>query len=79
MLPAEERVRRLAWGAFGLWVALLVAQVALTLAVGGGPDAFAWSILTVGFPLAAILILYLYRRFVQHRPLTGSGAHRPLR
>jgi uncharacterized membrane protein YeaQ/YmgE (transglycosylase-associated protein family) len=29
--------------------------------------------------LAAILILYLYRRFVQHRPLTGSGAHRPPR
>jgi len=29
--------------------------------------------------LAAILILYLYRRFVQHRPLTGSGAHPPPR
>jgi uncharacterized membrane protein YeaQ/YmgE (transglycosylase-associated protein family) len=24
--------------------------------------------------LAAILLLYLYRRFVQHRPLTGPGA-----
>jgi uncharacterized membrane protein YeaQ/YmgE (transglycosylase-associated protein family) len=24
--------------------------------------------------LGAILILYLYRRFVQHRPLTGPGA-----
>ena len=29
--------------------------------------------------LAAILILYLYRRYVQHRPLTGPGAHRPPR
>jgi uncharacterized membrane protein YeaQ/YmgE (transglycosylase-associated protein family) len=26
--------------------------------------------------LGAILLLYLYRRFVQHRPLTGPGAHR---
>jgi uncharacterized membrane protein YeaQ/YmgE (transglycosylase-associated protein family) len=24
--------------------------------------------------LGAILLLYLYRRFVQHRPLTGRGA-----
>ncbi|MGD0714585.1 MAG: GlsB/YeaQ/YmgE family stress response membrane protein [Gaiellaceae bacterium] len=24
----------------------------------------------------AILVLYLYRRFVQHRPLTGPGAKR---
>jgi uncharacterized membrane protein YeaQ/YmgE (transglycosylase-associated protein family) len=27
--------------------------------------------------LGAILLLYLYRRFVQHRPLTGPGARRP--
>jgi len=26
--------------------------------------------------LGAILLLYLHRRFVQHRPLTGQGAHR---
>ena len=26
--------------------------------------------------LASILLLYLHRRFVQHRPLTGPGAHR---
>jgi uncharacterized membrane protein YeaQ/YmgE (transglycosylase-associated protein family) len=29
--------------------------------------------------LAAILLLYLHRRYVQHRPLTGPGAHRPPR
>ena len=29
--------------------------------------------------LGAILVLYLHRRFVQHRPLTGPGAKRPLR
>jgi uncharacterized membrane protein YeaQ/YmgE (transglycosylase-associated protein family) len=26
--------------------------------------------------LGATLLLYLHRRFVQHRPLTGPGAHR---
>ena len=26
--------------------------------------------------LGASLLLYLHRRFVQHRPLTGPGAHR---
>jgi uncharacterized membrane protein YeaQ/YmgE (transglycosylase-associated protein family) len=26
--------------------------------------------------LAATLLLYLHRRYVQHRPLTGPGAHR---
>ncbi len=26
--------------------------------------------------LGAMLLLYLHRRFVQHRPLTGPGAHR---
>ena len=25
--------------------------------------------------VSAILVLYLYRRFVQHRPLTGPGAN----
>jgi uncharacterized membrane protein YeaQ/YmgE (transglycosylase-associated protein family) len=29
--------------------------------------------------LAATLLLYLHRRFVQHRPLTGPAARRPPR
>jgi uncharacterized membrane protein YeaQ/YmgE (transglycosylase-associated protein family) len=29
--------------------------------------------------IGAILVLYLYRRFVQHRPLTGPRAHQPPR
>jgi uncharacterized membrane protein YeaQ/YmgE (transglycosylase-associated protein family) len=29
--------------------------------------------------LGATLLLYLHRRFVQHRPLTGPGARRPPR
>jgi uncharacterized membrane protein YeaQ/YmgE (transglycosylase-associated protein family) len=35
-----------------------------------------------GFPLAfagAVLLLILYRRYVQHRPITGPGAHEPPR
>jgi uncharacterized membrane protein YeaQ/YmgE (transglycosylase-associated protein family) len=27
--------------------------------------------------LGAVLLLILYRKFVQHRPLTGPDAHRP--
>ncbi len=29
--------------------------------------------------IGATLLLYLHRRFVQHRPLTGPEAHRPPR
>jgi len=35
-----------------------------------------------GFPLAfaaAVLLLILYRRYVQHRPITGPRAHEPPR
>jgi uncharacterized membrane protein YeaQ/YmgE (transglycosylase-associated protein family) len=27
--------------------------------------------------IGAMILLYLYRRFVEHRPLTGPGARRP--
>jgi uncharacterized membrane protein YeaQ/YmgE (transglycosylase-associated protein family) len=27
--------------------------------------------------VGAMILLYLYRRFVEHRPLTGPGARRP--
>lgn len=33
----------------------------------------------VGGVLGAMLVLYLYRRFVQHRPLWGPGANVPRR
>jgi uncharacterized membrane protein YeaQ/YmgE (transglycosylase-associated protein family) len=59
----------------------IFATIALGLAgtfVGG---IVAWAFIGhVGgiiFSLAgATLLLYLHRRFVQHRPLTGPGAHR---
>jgi hypothetical protein len=56
-LTGPERRHRWAWAAFGLWVALLFTQGALTVATGGSPDSLAWAILNAGFPLAAILIL----------------------
>jgi uncharacterized membrane protein YeaQ/YmgE (transglycosylase-associated protein family) len=45
----------------------------LGLAVAGAPGAILASV------VAASLLLYAYRRFVQKRPLTGPAARRPAR
>ncbi len=50
-------------GLAGSFVGGVVAHI--FLGVGGG---IAFAV------LGAILLLYLYRRFVQHRPLTGPGS-----
>jgi uncharacterized membrane protein YeaQ/YmgE (transglycosylase-associated protein family) len=50
-------------GLAGSFVGGIVAHI--FLGVGGG---------IVFAVLGAILLLYLYRRFVQHRPLTGPGS-----
>ena len=55
-----------ALGIAGSLVGGLVTQIFLGYA-GGFVVAF----------LGAVLLLYLHRRFVQHRPLTGPGARRP--
>jgi uncharacterized membrane protein YeaQ/YmgE (transglycosylase-associated protein family) len=48
----------------------IVGGIAARLLVGTGG----------GFLFAlAVLLLILYRKFVQHRPLTGPGAHQPPR
>jgi uncharacterized membrane protein YeaQ/YmgE (transglycosylase-associated protein family) len=50
----------------------IVGGIAARLLVGtGGGFLFAF--------LGAVLLLILYRKFVQHRPLTGPGAHQPPR
>jgi uncharacterized membrane protein YeaQ/YmgE (transglycosylase-associated protein family) len=60
----------------------ILATIGLGLAgsfVGGLLAGLLWA-RSAGFifsVIGAILLLYLYRRFVQHRPLTGPGAHRP--
>ena len=62
----------------------ILATIGLGLAgsfVGGLLAGLLWA-RSAGFifsVIGAILLLYLYRRFVQHRPLTGPEAHRPPR
>jgi len=64
-LPGPDPMGILATIGLGLAGSFLGGIVAhVFLGVGGG---------VVFAILGAMLILYLYRRFVQHRPLTGPG------
>ena len=60
----------------------IFATIGLGLAgsfIGGLIAGLVWA-RAAGFVFSlvgAILVLYLYRRFVQHRPLSGAGARRP--
>ncbi|MGZ4258589.1 MAG: GlsB/YeaQ/YmgE family stress response membrane protein [Gaiellaceae bacterium] len=60
----------------------ILATIGLGLAgsfLGGLIAGLLWA-RSAGFVFSlvgAIVVLYLYRRFVQHRPLTGPGAHEP--
>jgi uncharacterized membrane protein YeaQ/YmgE (transglycosylase-associated protein family) len=68
-LPGPDPMGILATIGLGLAGAFLGGIIAhLILGTAGG---IIFSI------LGAIILLYLYRRFVQHRPLTGPGARRP--
>ena len=59
----------------------LTIGIGLVGSLGGGGLAYAagwrspYGISTVGF-VVAILLVIAYRRFVQHRPITGRGAYR---
>lgn len=59
----------------------ILATIGLGLAgsfLGGLIAGLLWS-RSAGFVfslIGAIVLLYLYRRFVQHRPLSGPGARR---
>jgi uncharacterized membrane protein YeaQ/YmgE (transglycosylase-associated protein family) len=61
-----------------IWLTILIG---LAGSLGGGGIAYAagwrspYGISTVGF-IVAILLVVGYRRFVQHRPITGRGAYR---
>ena len=67
-LPGPDPMGILATIGLGLAGAFLGGIVAhLLIGTAGG---IIFSI------LGAILLLYLYRRFVQHRPITGPGAQR---
>ena len=65
-LPGPDPMGILATIGLGLGGSFLGGIVAHIFLGAGGGVVFA--------VLGAILILYLYRRFVQHRPLTGPGA-----
>jgi uncharacterized membrane protein YeaQ/YmgE (transglycosylase-associated protein family) len=57
----------------------ILATIGLGLAGTFAGGVIAWAFLGHGAGLVfsvlgATLLLYLHRRFVQHRPLTGSGA-----
>ena len=68
-LPGPDPMGILATIGLGLAGAFLGGIIAhLILGTAGG---IIFSI------LGAIILLYLYRRFDQHRPLTGPGARRP--
>lgn len=55
--------------ALGLAGSLLGGVIARVLLGTAGGLIFAF--------IGAIILLILYRKFVQHRPITGPGAHQP--
>ena len=65
-LPGPDPMGILATIGLGLAGSLVGGVVAHVLIGTAGGVVFA--------VLGAILLLYLYRRFVQHRPLTGPGS-----
>jgi uncharacterized membrane protein YeaQ/YmgE (transglycosylase-associated protein family) len=65
-LPGPDPMGLLATIGLGLLGSFVGGLIALVLG-------FRASLL--GGIVGAIAVLYLYRRFVQHRPLTGPGAH----
>jgi uncharacterized membrane protein YeaQ/YmgE (transglycosylase-associated protein family) len=65
-LPGPDPMGILATIGLGLAGSLVGGVVAHILIGAAGGVVFA--------VLGAILLLYLYRRFVQHRPLTGPGS-----
>ena len=67
-VPGPDPIGALGTIALGLAGSFLGGVLArLFLGIGGG---IVFSV------LGAVLLLILYRRFVQHRPITGPGAHR---
>ena len=65
-LPGPDPMGILATIGLGLAGSFVGGVVAHIFLGAGGGIVFA--------VLGAILLLYLYRRFVQHRPLTGPGS-----
>jgi uncharacterized membrane protein YeaQ/YmgE (transglycosylase-associated protein family) len=60
----------------GIFGSLLGGGVAAALFGADGTSGSVFALL-IGSIVASTVILVLYRRYVQHRPLTGPGAQRP--
>jgi uncharacterized membrane protein YeaQ/YmgE (transglycosylase-associated protein family) len=68
-VPGPDPMPVWATGALGIGGSIIGGIVARILIGTTGGLLFSF--------LGALLLLILYRRFVQHRPLTGPGARRP--
>lgn len=70
-VPGPDPMPVWATAALGIGGSIIGGIAARVLIGTGGGFFFAF--------LGAVLLLILYRKFVQHRPLTGPGAHQPPR
>ena len=68
-VPGPDPMPVWATAALGIGGAIIGVIIARLLIGTGGGFLFAF--------LGAVLLLILYRRFVQHRPITGPGARQP--
>jgi uncharacterized membrane protein YeaQ/YmgE (transglycosylase-associated protein family) len=68
-VPGPDPMPIWATAALGIGGAIIGGIVARILIGTGGGFLFAF--------LSAVLLLILYRKYVQHRPITGPGAHQP--
>jgi uncharacterized membrane protein YeaQ/YmgE (transglycosylase-associated protein family) len=68
-VPGPDPMPLWATAALGIGGAIIGGIVARLLIGTGGGLLFAF--------LGAVLLLLLYRHFVQHRPITGPGARQP--
>jgi uncharacterized membrane protein YeaQ/YmgE (transglycosylase-associated protein family) len=68
-VPGPDPMSVWATAALGIGGAIIGGIIARLLIGTGGGFLFAF--------LGAVVLLILYRKFVQHRPITGPGAHQP--
>jgi uncharacterized membrane protein YeaQ/YmgE (transglycosylase-associated protein family) len=68
-VPGPDPMPVWATAALGIGGAIIGGIVAKLLIGTGGGFLFAF--------LGAVALLIVYRKYVQHRPLTGPGAHQP--
>jgi uncharacterized membrane protein YeaQ/YmgE (transglycosylase-associated protein family) len=68
-VPGPDPMPVWATAALGIGGAIIGGIIARLLIGTGGGFLFAF--------LGAVVLLIVYRKYVQHRPLTGPGAHQP--